>query len=120
MKLLPLIENIVDTKTKNDLIVKYNNLLNDYKELRNEILFHNNSDEIVSLINSLNSKFYLKAFIHNNNLIVTHKENSTLITYYLPSSSKSFINLLNSFLLGFNSSRDYLTLKRIITLLNIG
>lgn len=40
MKLLPLIENIVDTKTKNDLTAKYNNLLNDYKELRNEILFH--------------------------------------------------------------------------------
>ena len=110
MKLLPLIENIVDTKTKNDLTDKYNNLLNDYKELRNEI---------VSLINSLNSKFYLKAFIHNNNLMVTHKESSTLTTYYLPSSSKSFISLLNSFLLGFNSSRDYLTLKRIITLLNI-
>ena len=119
MKLLPLIENIVDTKTKNDLTAKYNNLLNDYIELRDEILFHNNFDEIVSLINSLNSKFYLKVFIHNNNLLVTRKENSTLTTYYLPSSSKSFISLLNSFLLGFNSSRDYLTLKRIITLLNI-
>ena len=51
--------------------------------------------------------------------MVTHKESSTLTTYYLPSSSKSFIDLLNSFLLGFNSSKDYLTLKRIITLLNI-
>ena len=40
MKLLPLIENIVDTKTKNDLTAKYNNLLNDYKELRNEIDKH--------------------------------------------------------------------------------
>ena len=58
MKLLPLIENIDDTKIKNHLTVKYNNLLNDYIELRDEILFHNNSDEIVSLINSLNSKFY--------------------------------------------------------------
>ena len=120
MKLLPLIENIDDTKIKNHLTDKYNNLLNDYIELRDEILFYNNSDKLVSLINSLNSKFNLKAFIHNNNLLVTHKEKFNVTTYYLPSSSKSFINLLNSFLLGFNSSRDYLTLKRIITLLNIG
>ena len=119
MKLLPLIENIVDTKTKNDLTSKYNNLLNDYIELRDEILFYNNSDKLVSLINSLNSKFYLKAFIRNNNLMVTHKESSTLTTYYLPSSSKSFVNLLNSFLLEFNSSKDYLVLKQIITLLNV-
>ena len=119
MKLLPLIENIDDTKIKNHLTDKYNNLLNDYIELRDEILFYNNSDKLVSLINSLNSKFYLKAFIRNDNLFITHKEKSNVTTYYLPSSSKSFVNLLNSFLLEFNSSKDYLALKEIITLLNI-
>ena len=118
MKLLPLIENIDDTKIKNHLTDKYNNLLNDYIELRDEILFYNNSDKLVSLINSLNSKFNLKAFIHNNNLHITHKEKFNVTTYYLPSSSKSFVNLLNSFLLKFNSSKDYLALKEIITLLN--
>ena len=50
MKLLPLIENIDDTKIKNHLTDKYNNLLNDYIELRDEILFYNNSDKLVSLI----------------------------------------------------------------------
>lgn len=120
MKLQPLIQNIPNIEIQNQLNEKYLNLVTQYQELKSEILFYNNYNaEIISLINSLNSKYNLTAVVYNNKLIVNHNKKRETISYYLPKSNKNLITLLNSFLFVYTRYSDYLKIKKLIELLSI-
>ena len=120
MKLQPLIQNIPNIEIQNQLNEKYLNLVTQYQELKSEILFYNNYNaEIISLINSLNSKYNLTAVVYNNKLIVNHNKKRETISYYLPKSNKNLIKLLNSFLFVYTRYSDYLKIKKLIELLSI-